>query len=244
MFRLIIALLFLLIFFLLSLLALPVEWILGRSRTAARDRSSLWVIQTVFKIILFISGTELIVKGQENLLPDKAVLYVGNHRGFFDIIAAYTLMPSLTGFVAKKEMQKIPILYHWMKLGHCLFLDRVDVRQGLKTILEGINKVNSGISIFIFPEGTRGTSDLDPMPFKEGSLKIASKTGCPIIPVAINNSASVLLHHPLRLKKARIVLEFGEPIIESELEESLRKSLAGYTRTRIVEMLQKNAPLT
>ena len=63
-----------------------------------------------------------------------------------------TGLPGLTGFVAKKEMLKIPLLRTWMQRVNCLFLDRVDIKEGLKTILEGIEKVKSGVSIWIDPE--------------------------------------------------------------------------------------------
>ena len=81
------------------------------------------------------------------------------------------------GFFAKKEMEKVPLLSTWMKRLHCLFLDRNDLKQGLKTILTAIEKVKSGISICIFPEGTRNKNEdeLDMLPFHEGSFKIAAK---------------------------------------------------------------------
>ena len=64
-----------------------------------------------------------------------------------------------------------------MRYLHCLFLDRKDIKQGLKTILTAVDKVKSGISICIFPEGTRNRNkdELDMLPFHEGSFKIATK---------------------------------------------------------------------
>ena len=88
------------------------------------------------------------------------MLYVGNHRSYFDILAGYVSVPSLMGFVAKKEMEKIPLLSTWMKLVNCLFLDRENVKEGLKTILQGINQIKNGISVWIFPEGTRNESEM------------------------------------------------------------------------------------
>ena len=86
-------------------------------------------------------------------VPLLAVLrfYGGNHRSYFDILVGYMTVPGLTGFVAKKEMLKIPLLRTWMQRVNCLFLDRVDIKEGLKTILEGIEKMNAGVSIWIFP---------------------------------------------------------------------------------------------
>ena len=89
---------------------------------------------------------------QENAAADVPVLYIGNHRSFFDVPITYPRCPIRTGYIAKKEMEKVPLLSTWMKRLHCLFLDRNDLRQGLKTILTAIEKVKSGISICIFPE--------------------------------------------------------------------------------------------
>ena len=132
--------------------------------------------------------------GEENVPKNQPVLYIGNHRSYFDIVLTYARCPDLTGYIAKKEMQKIPFLSRWMKFLYCLFLDRTDIKAGLKVILTAIDQIKSGISIMIFPEGTRGkgSSDLDLLPFHEGSFKIATKTGCPIIPVCINHSSEIL----------------------------------------------------
>ncbi len=100
-----------------------------------------------------MAGVHITVKGIENIPKDKAVLYVGNHRSYFDILTGYVTVPTLVGFVAKKEMEKWPLLSNWMKNVHCLFLNRTDMKEGLKTILEGIAQVKSGISVWIFPEG-------------------------------------------------------------------------------------------
>lgn len=118
-------------------------------------------------------------------------------------------------------MEKVPLLSTWMKRLHCLFLDRNDLKQGLKTILTAIEKVKSGISICIFPEGTRNKNEdeLDMLPFHEGSFKIAAKTNCPIIPMAISGSADIWENHFPRVKKTHVILEYGKPIYIDQLEK-------------------------
>lgn len=83
---------------------------------------------------------------------------------------------------------------------YCLFLDRNDTREGLKTILEGIDYIKKGISIVIFPEGTTSHT-LDLLPFKEGSFKFAEKTGCKIIPMVQNNTRACFENQFPRIKK-------------------------------------------
>lgn len=109
------------LFLILSIPLMLVEFLIGKKNRRLRDVQSLAVIQCVFRLILWMAGVKITVKGRENVPTDQAVLYVGNHRSYFDILVGYVTVPSLTGFVAKKEMEKIPLLSSWMKLVNCLF---------------------------------------------------------------------------------------------------------------------------
>lgn len=206
----------------------------------AAQKKSLGIVQTMFRLILKVAGVKVTVKGKENI-PDGAVLYVGNHRSYFDILVGYTTVPGLTGFVAKVEMEKIPCLSDWMRLVNCLFLNRTDIKEGLKTIMSGIQKVKKGVSIWIFPEGTRNGHEeiTELLPFKEGSLKIAEKSGCPVIPVAITGTAEVFEKHLPRICRSEVTIEYGEPIYIKELSAEQRKRCGAYTRDVIIDMLKK-----
>lgn len=106
-----------------------------------QKRSALFVIiQAVFKFILWEAGTKVTIIGEENVPKDTPVLYIGNHRSYFDIVLSYSRCPIRTGYIAKKEMERYPLLSNWMRYLHCLFLDRKDIKQGLKTILTAIEK--------------------------------------------------------------------------------------------------------
>ncbi|MCI9068003.1 MAG: 1-acyl-sn-glycerol-3-phosphate acyltransferase, partial [Lachnospiraceae bacterium] len=146
------------------------------------------------------------------------------------------LIKGEAGFVAKKEMQKIFFLRRWMTNLHCLFLDRENLKEGLKTILTGIDHVKNGVSIWIFPEGTRNPGS-GLMDFKEGSMKIAEKSGCPIIPVAMTGTAEIFEKHLPRVKRSHVTVTFGEPIDVAALDRQQKKFLGAYTRERILEML-------
>ena len=150
-------------------------------------------------------------------------------------------MAGLMGFVAKKEMEKIPLLSKWMLNVNCLFLDRNNIKEGLKTILAGIEKVRRGVSVWIFPEGTRNKNEQlsDLLPFKEGSLKIAEKSGCPVVPVAIKGTAEVFEKHIPLICPSHVVIEFGEPFIVKELDPENRKFVGAYTREKIAGMLSE-----
>ena len=219
MIRLIFALLFVILYLIIGIPVLGVEWIIARYNKKAADLSQLRMVQWAFRVILFICGTKVTVIGEENVPKDQAVLYIGNHRSYFDIIITYVRCPGLTGYVAKNDMEKVPLLRVWMKRLHCLFIDRENVKEALKTILAGIENVKNGISMCIFPEGTRNKTNSEMLPFKEGSFKIAEKSGCPIIPMAITNSADIFEDHMPRVKKTHVILEYGKPIYPNRSEE-------------------------
>ncbi len=243
MLRLIITLLFVLLYLIIGIPVLAVEWIIHRFRPKAAELSQLRIVQWAFRVILFICGTKVTVIGEENVPKDEPVLYIGNHKSYFDIIITYARCPRLTGYVAKDTMTKIPLLSTWMRRLHCLFINRDDVKEALKTILAGVNNIKNGISMCIFPEGTRNkTTDLM-LPFKEGSFKMAEKTGCAIVPMAISNSAEVLENHFPKVKPAHVVLEYGKPIYPKELDKEDRKKIGVYCQDIIKDMLEKNAAL-
>ena len=149
--------LFVILFLIIGIPVLGSEWLIGKISKKTMDYSSLRIVQWAFKVIVRLAGIELTVIGEENV-PDEPVLFIGNHRSYFDIVITYARCKNLTGYIAKKEMEKIPLLSTWMRYLHCLFLDRKDIKQGLKTILTAVDKVKSGISICIFPEGIQGDS--------------------------------------------------------------------------------------
>lgn len=242
MIRFILILLLLFIFFILSIPIFLVEWIVGKINPRARDISCLRIVQCVFKVILFISGVKTTVIGLENIPKDEAVLFVGNHRSYFDVIISYSMMPNLTGYVSKKKLKNIPILSSWMKRLYCLFLDRSDIKQGLKTIMDAIAQAKSGTSIFIFPEGTRNIGE-GILPFKEGSFKIAEKAGVKIIPVVQNNTASIFEDHLPWIKSAHTIIEFCEPIDITELTKEEKKVIGSYTKNKMLAVYEKNMKL-
>ena len=244
MIRLIFVALFVVLFLIIGIPVLGIEWLIGKVSKKTMDYSSLRLVQWAFNMIIKLAGIELTVIGEENI-SEGPVLYIGNHRSFFDIVITYARCKNLTGYIAKKEMLSIPLLRTWMKRLYCLFLDRENPKEGLKTILQAIDYVKHGISICIFPEGTRNKNkdELELLPFHEGSFKIASKSGCAIIPMAMNNTAEIFEAHMPKIKSTHVVLEYGKPIYVKELSKEDQKHLGTYTQNIIYEMLEKNKSL-
>ena len=227
------------LYLVLSLPYAGLEWILGKFNKEASDLRQLRVVQTVFKFVLWLSGVKLTVIGEENVPTDVPVLYVGNHKSMFDVVITYARCPRLTGYISKNNLEHIPLLNLWMRRLHCLFLNREDIKEGLKTILAGIENVKNGISMCIFPEGTRNKGEDLLLPFKEGSLKIAEKTGCPIVPMALTNTADIFENHFPRIRPTEVTLEYGKPIYPNELDKEEKKHLGAHCQNVVAEMLEK-----
>ncbi len=237
--RLILDAIFLTLFIILGIPVLLIFHLMGKKG----DLPALRTVQWAFKVMLMIAGTKQTVIGEENVPKDQPVLYIPNHRSYFDILLIYSKVPGLTGFVAKDKMHSYYILRDWMKKLYCLFLNRDNPREGLKTILQGIEYIKEGISICIFPEGTRNKTDGPMLEFKEGSFKIAEKTGCLIVPIALTNTAEIFENHMPWIRSCKVVIEYGTPIDPKTLSRDEKKHLGVLCRDRIQEMLDKNKTL-
>ncbi len=239
MIRFLLIALLLFLYLLLGIPVLLVEKLVAKINPHARDISCLRMVQWAFKLMLWITGADISYIGRENVPKDRAVLYVGNHNSYFDILLTYSQCPGLTGYVAKSEMLRYPLLRDWMKRLYCVFLDRSDLRAGMQIILTCIDYIKNGISICIFPEGTR-SKDGQMQPFHEGSLKMAAKTGCPIIPMAISNSAQIFENHMPFVRPCKVIVEYGAPVYPKELSKEDQKFLGAYTQKKIQEMLDQH----
>jgi len=235
------------ILLLISIPVLIVEKIIAKFNRRVSDISTTRFVQKALSLFLYAAGVRLTVIGKENIPRDQAVLYVGNHQSMIDPLVAYTVLPGPTGIISKMEVAKIPLVAAWMRQLHCLFLDRSDLRQGMKTILAAIDQVKDGISILIYPEGTRNKNEdeTELLEFHEGSYKIAIRSGCPIVPIAISGTAKVVENQFPKLRKGQVILEFGKPIDPKALSRDEQKCLGVYSRGLIGRMLleQKGIPV-
>lgn len=243
MIRLILTLLFIVLFLIVSIPIQLILLIVKQFNPMAVKKFSLAIVGWAFRCIIFIGGIKQTIIGEENVPKDKSVLYVGNHRSYFDIVLTYPRVPGPTGFISKDVIKKIPILGFWMIFLDCLFLDRSDLRKGLEMVLTAIDKVKNGISIFIFPEGTRNKTADPVLDFHKGSFKIAQKSGCPIVPVVINHSRDIFENHFPFIKSTHVVIEYCKPVVISELDKEDQKNIDLYVKNIIEKTYIKNESL-
>ncbi|RKJ78074.1 1-acyl-sn-glycerol-3-phosphate acyltransferase [Butyricicoccus sp. 1XD8-22] len=144
--------------------------------------------------LMWVAGMKVTVNGAENL-PERQAVFIANHQGNFDIPLMLSCLGRAHGLLAKQELARIPILRLWMRLLHCLFVDRSSPRAGMESIAKGVKLLQSGHSLIIFPEGTRSRSG-ELQEFKGGAFRIASKASAAIVPVTIDGSYRAMEANP------------------------------------------------
>ena len=238
MFRALIIILYLAAVFVVSLPLYVIIPLIAKFNQSKADHMSQGFFCRALHRIAVISGVKLTVYGKENIPTDEASLFIGNHQSYYDIITTYPEMIGLTGYIAKKEVDRVWLLKYWMRLGHCLTFDRDDPRNAMRMIKTAIEQIKAGYSMFVFPEGTRSKDGIMGE-FKEGTFKIATRTNCPIVPVAIRGTADVFEKHVPFVRPAHVTVAFGTPIRASEVPDEYRKHIGEYMKGRISEMLQQ-----
>ncbi|MHC1724071.1 MAG: lysophospholipid acyltransferase family protein [Aminipila sp.] len=192
------------------------------------------IVQNWANSLLKMAGVICTVEGLENIPKDRAVLFTSNHQGNFDIPLMITQLGKTNPIVAKNSMEKVPMISNWMKLFDCLFIDRENARQSLGVFAQAEKIIGEGRSVIIFPEGTRSRSD-EVGEFKEGAFKIATKTGAPVIPVAINGSYKVMEANGVWIHPAEIKITVLPPIETALLSREEIKHLGVNVRKMIMD---------
>lgn len=229
--------------FLFLVLMIPVHLILlliGKFNPELRYRIGNAIVYWAFKWELFVTQADIEVKGTEHI-PEEPVLFVTNHRSYYDILVIHTTSTKRPGFVAKKEIKKVPFLSWWMNNICCLYLDREDIRSGMQMIKDGTQLIRSGHSMVICPEGHRN-QEKEMLPFKEGSLKMAERAGCPVVPVTLIDTDQLLEVRPgFNIRKGKVKVIYGEPFYIKDLPKEQKKKAGSYARSIIEDTMKKES---
>lgn len=186
--------------------------------------------------ILKITRTNFEIYGEENI-PDEPCVFVSNHQAIFDVFTLLASMKHVTGFIAKKEIAKLPLIPTWVRAIGTVFIDRENIKEGIKAINEGAENIKKGYSMVIFPEGTRSlSSTMGTM--KKGSLKMALKVEAPIVPVSIDGTYRVL-EVGNKVSGHTIKIMFHKPIQTAGLSKDEQKNLTEQVQAIVEEGLKK-----
>ncbi|MBE6048785.1 MAG: 1-acyl-sn-glycerol-3-phosphate acyltransferase [Clostridium sp.] len=168
--------------------------------------------------VIKLSGCKVEIEGLENIPKNKTALFVSNHQSNFDIPLLMSVLDVPKGFIAKKELETVPLLGSWMKYIKCVFIDRKNLRQSAKAIVQGTNLLKSGYSMVIFPEGTRSKGG-EHANFKAGSFKLATKSKSLIVPITIDGTYNVLEKNNNKIKSSDLKVIIHKPIDPTALSE-------------------------
>jgi 1-acyl-sn-glycerol-3-phosphate acyltransferase len=143
------------------------------------------------RVWLKLSGVRVVVKGAENLSPEKSYVFASNHRSYLDTAVLFAFTGRKMSLVAKKELLKIPIFGYGMQWVNILPIDRSNQEKAFRTMQIAADLFRQGYSFGAFVEGTRAMpSEL--LPFKKGAFYLAIETGAEIVPVAIKHSDKLM----------------------------------------------------
>lgn len=206
------------------------------NRIDERDNLANIIVLRCARLLFYLSGSRIIISGQENIPEDGPVLFVSNHQGHFDSLVLQGFIDKPKGFITIKEFQKAPILRTWMKYMGCVFIDRNDTKQSLVCINEAIKNLKNGHSMVVFPEGklNDGRKTLE---FKKGWLRLATKSGVPIVPVTLKNTYKVLSYNGKRVSPAIVECIIAKPIETNNLTRESKKEIVGKVKEVIIKNL-------
>jgi len=140
---------------------------------------------------LRLTGVKVNVKGREHLDPNQTYVFVANHQSYLDAAPLFAFTGRRVGAVAKKELLKAPILGYGMGFVNVIAIDRSNRERAVETLKIATDRLRSGVSFVVCPEGTRSRPG-EMLPFKKGAFHIAVEAGVPIAPIALKNSDGLM----------------------------------------------------
>ncbi|MEE9582061.1 MAG: lysophospholipid acyltransferase family protein [Acidimicrobiia bacterium] len=191
------------------------------------------------RLFLLVTGTRVTVEGAERIDPAGSYVFVGNHSSNLDIPVIMGKLPVSIRFLAKKEMFKVPVLGGAMRAIHMVETDRRLGPTAHRAINEQVTAVvTEGLSLMIFPEGTRSESH-EMLPFKKGAFRIAVDNDMPVVPVTIVGTLEAWKPHSKLIHGGRVRLVIHDPIPTTDLDRNLLNDLRDRVRSTVAEALNR-----
>ena len=181
------------------------------------------------------------MKGLENIPQDRAVVFTPNHQGDYDIPIMLVCLDKPHAFVAKIEVQKIPLVRTWMQLFDSVFLDRNNPRQAVGVMKEAAGLLKQGKSVIVFPEGTRSKGE-KMGEFKPGAFKMAFSAKAPIVPVVVDGSYKIMEANHNLMRPGHVNLTILPPIETAGLDRAAQKTLPEQVARQIAAVKDAGKP--
>jgi len=194
------------------------------------------------KSLLAASRVKVSVKNLSYIDPKRSYIYMSNHQSNFDIPVLLAYLPVQFRWLAKAELFNIPIFGFAMHRAGYISIDRSNRRSAISSLKRAAKMIREGVSVIIFPEGTR-SRDGNISTFKKGGFILALDSGVPIVPVIIHGTRAIMSRNHLRIKPGKVVLEIGRPIETSQYNRKNKNDLLERVRQVIIESFEKGKNL-
>lgn len=190
------------------------------------------------KCILFGSRIRVTVTGLSSIDLSLPHIYMSNHQSVFDIPVLQACLPVRFRWLAKAELFKIPIFgYALGRAGH-ISIDRSNRKSAFKSLKNAARNIRNGVSVIIFPEGTR-SRDGNIRQFKKGGFILAVDAGVPIVPVIIHGTWPLMLKNRVLIKPGNIIIEIKDPIKTTDYTRKTKDDLLKKVRKVICESFEE-----
>jgi 1-acyl-sn-glycerol-3-phosphate acyltransferase len=207
-----------------------------------RDPTGDWVLDLArwwSGWVTRFAGVRITVDNRANLDPQQPYVFMANHASTIDIWALFLAIPRRVRMIAKKQLARIPFLGWVMWAGRFIFIDRQNAASARRSIDDAGRRIRGGVSVLIFPEGTR-TRDGQLGVFKKGGFHLAMEAGVPIVPVALRGTRELMPRGSLRVRSGEVFVTIGAPIPTSGLSIDDRPALIQRVHDAIAAMVAES----
>jgi 1-acyl-sn-glycerol-3-phosphate acyltransferase len=206
-----------------------------------RTRIGRWLTRLWGRTVLFFSAVRVRVMGAENIRTDEAHIFCSNHASYYDVLVLLAHLTKNFRWFARRDLFDVPVMGQAMWIIGHLPVYRDSPRASLRILMLGAKMAELGVSMLIFPEGTR-SPDGRLHEFLEGGFHLAVKSGRPVVPVAVTGTFRIMSRHNLLIRPGRVRLIFGRPIPTAGLDRRDSKKLMNEVRDKILTMMETGRP--
>ena len=225
-------------FFAYLFFAQPMLWKVRKLRKEGKIEEHDRIVRTMVNNwalrLMKLAGATMEVTGKENI-PEGPVVFAANHQGYADIPLLLTQLDKPNPLIAKKELEKVPLLRDWMTELNCIFIDRDNARQAMDSLKKANELLSEGYSVCIFPEGTRSKGG-EIKDFKGGTIRLATRAKVAVVPCCIEGTYNMLeANKGFKITPAKLQLHILPAIETADLSREEIKALDERLRSAIKE---------
>jgi len=192
------------------------------------------------KTVTKFAGVPVKTIGFEKVDRGKPHIYMTNHQSYFDVICQTGFLPQMIRFVAKKELVYLPFFGQVMWAADHIIIDRSKQADAVAEMKKAGQKIRDGISILVYPEGTR-SPDRVLCDFKKGGFMMALEAGVPIIPVSMVGTSPMMPKGRYTFTRTKVTMVCGDLIDPNEYSKEEREGLMDRVRAEIIRNFPRDS---